>query len=157
MLPSDLQASPAKYKLFCFSESSDKPTLASMPSSIALSEIILLRIVSIRSKYSQWWINLIIATVTVTRKSFILNKTLTYSEYLVVNMCIVLIHLWVIFYYDNSEGRICDDQMCAPSLHSRQPYLSSTCTIKWDLASLSSLFALPCVPTPSPLKLYNLT
>lgn len=53
MLPSDLQASPAKYKLFWFSESSDKPTLISMPSSIALSEIIFLRIVCIRSKYSQ--------------------------------------------------------------------------------------------------------
>jgi hypothetical protein len=54
MLPSELQSPPAKYKLFWFSLSSDKPTLDSMLSSIALSEIIFLRIVSIGSKYSQY-------------------------------------------------------------------------------------------------------
>jgi len=71
MLPSELQSPPAKYKLFCFSLSSDKPTLDSMLSSIALSEIIFLRIVSIGSKYSKFSLQTSIATVTVTRKSFI--------------------------------------------------------------------------------------
>ena len=71
MLPSELQSPPAKYKLFWFSLSSDKPTLDSMLSSIALSEIIFLRIVSIGSKYSKFSLQTSIATVTVTRKSFI--------------------------------------------------------------------------------------
>jgi hypothetical protein len=54
MLPSDLQSPPTKYKLFWFSLSSDKPTLDSMLSSIALSEIIFFRIASIGPKYSQY-------------------------------------------------------------------------------------------------------